>query len=568
MSKIIKFGLTKEDHLQLGKKAFQDSDIEKSVKILKNAIEKYGRFTEASIALSEVYDSIDALDMSNAVLFSALASKPEEDDRDLLFYQLAMNFWTARKYDVAEYYLRDIAEKFDLQLPDGFSEGMSPTNNKFTVVYPHGDDYYQMLIERAYELIREEKFDDAIALMDRIDPSSKSKTVANHVALVCLMMKNDIDGVIFNAKKILQEDPENLSAKCTLTTALLMEERTTDAYEELDDILKRDYTDTEEILMLLHLLVNMEMHSEVVKYTKRLLERFDYQPNTMIWLSQALYNLGQKEEAMRVMKKVDVIYGPYFASEFFIELYNTNPEHVAYTIGVPYLQKIKCRRELENFLKMTDSQICESLTSGDGDADTPLKRLLYWIFANEEESVKTVVLDRICAVVCKWGERFARNQLISGNLSFELMSRLMCYLFEYAPNNCEFCVVAQDRFKDVRIVFPKACGIMPTNLERAYIYCLADIVFTDEEQNYYIERLTDIINGIVTVDENRKLSFKRKKESITRLKSLRTLIGVLLCKVYEEDEDAYEVTTARYGVNKKTFDKYYKIVFGDVDDEE
>ena len=55
-----------------------------------------------------------------------------------------------------------------------------------------------MLISKAYELVRERKLDEAIALMDEVDPRSKSKNAANHIVLVCLMMKNDIDSVIAN----------------------------------------------------------------------------------------------------------------------------------------------------------------------------------------------------------------------------------------------------------------------------------------------------------------------------------------------------------------------------------
>lgn len=73
----------------------------------------------------------------------------------------------------------------------------------------------------------------------------------------------------------------------------------------------------DEILMILPLLVNLEMHAEVVKYTKRVLATLDLQPNTMIWLSQALYNLGQKDEARKVMLKVRTIFGEYSPADYF-----------------------------------------------------------------------------------------------------------------------------------------------------------------------------------------------------------------------------------------------------------
>ena len=48
---------------------------------------------------------------------------------------------------------------------------------------------------------------------------------------------------------------------------------------------------------------------------------------------------------------------------------------------------------------------------------------------------------------------------------------------------------------------------------------------------------------------------------------MRTLVGVLLAKVYEEDDplNMRLLTIERYSLNTATFDKYYKIVFGEED---
>lgn len=114
-----------------------------------------------------------------------------------------MNFMDVNQPEVAEYYLQDIAEAYDIQMPEGDGNATNGIEGGFHVVYPKGEDYYEMLIERAYELVRARKFDDAIALMDEVDARSKSKNAANHIVLVCLMMKNDIDSVIANAQKCL-----------------------------------------------------------------------------------------------------------------------------------------------------------------------------------------------------------------------------------------------------------------------------------------------------------------------------------------------------------------------------
>ena len=567
MAQIIGFNLSKEDYLNLAETAFKNGETEKSITNLDKALAIDERFVEASLALAGVYASLGAWEISNATLYKALAKHPCADDRDRIFYQLAMNFLDVNLPDVAEYYLRDIADAYGLQLPEdmGSMDG-EPQDEGFRVVYPKGEDYYEMLISKAYELVRERKLDEAIALMDEIDPRSKSKAAANHIVLVCLMMKNDIDSVIANAQKMLAEDGDNLAVKCTLATAFLMENKMAEAYAVLDQILEKDYTNMEEILMILPILVNMEMHAQVVKYTRRVLEKLDLQPNTMIWLSQALYNLDQKEEARKVMLKVRTIFGEYSPADYFLQLYKQNPDKVAYSMNLPYVEKIARYKDLDKFLKMSTFEW--QLVIFDHDEQSAhMKKLIEWAFADDNENLKLMLVDKLALVNSQWVSDFLRRQLISTDLSFDLMSRLVFCLVQENTVRFKFDVVAQDRFKSIDMVFPNAFHKLGGILHGAVAYCVSDIVYTDEEPNMYLATLTNIVNSIVTLDENGKLKYSKPAyKRIANMRSVRTLIGVLLCKVYECDaDDMREQTIERYNLNEKTFDKYYKMIFGEDD---
>ena len=157
------------------------------------------------MSLARIYSALGAQELSNDVLFKALSYHPKQFEKDTIFQMLAMNFLDMNQADVAEYYLADYADMLGIDFQE-LEEMQAASNEKrggFHIVYPHGEDYYEMLIEKAYGLVKEHKFDEAIALLDEVDPRSKSKDAANHVVLVCLMMKEDIDGVIDNAKKML-----------------------------------------------------------------------------------------------------------------------------------------------------------------------------------------------------------------------------------------------------------------------------------------------------------------------------------------------------------------------------
>ena len=568
MAQIIGFNLSKEDYFNLADDAFSKGDSEKSIVNLNKALNVDDRFFEASLALATVYSSLGVWDLSNATLYKTLSKHPDKDTRDRIFYQLAMNFMDVNQPEVAEYYLQDIAEAYDIQMPEGDGNATNGIEGGFHVVYPKGEDYYEMLIERAYELVRARKFDDAIALVDEVDARSKSKNAANHIVLVCLMMKNDIDSVIANAQKMLAENGDSLAVKCTLATAYLMEEKVQEAYEVLDEILQKDYKSMEDILMILPLLVNMDMHAEVVKYTRRVLENLDLQPNTMIWLSQGLYNLGQRDEARKVMVKVRNIFGEYSPADYFLELYKTEPEKVAYSMNLPYVERVRRYKVLDTVIKLSPVDLATVLDINDDDA-MQIKKLIEWAFRDDNENLKFLILDKLALVDCEWVDDFIREQLISVDLSFELMSRLLfCLVHEKTNKFClNFDVVAQDRFKSIRYVLPGAYYKMPNVLRNAVSYCISDIVFTDEEPNVYLAKLTEIVNKIVRLEDGKAKYTNPRYAKISTMKSMRTLVGVLLAKVYEEDDplNMRLLTIERYSLNTATFDKYYKIVFGEED---
>jgi len=103
-------------------------------------------------------------------------------------------------------------------------------------------------------------------------------------------------------------------------------------------------------------------------------------------------------------------------------------------------------------------------------------------------------------------------------------------------------------------------------MRTAVLLSIADIIFTDEDPNYFLKRLTSLINGIVDVTTEGKTVYSSKsREKLSLARSSGTLVGVFLSKVYEEDETR-ESVIERYKLNSKLYDKYYKIVFGEEDD--
>ena len=568
MAQIINFNLSYDEYLELSDKALNGGDLEKSVSYIRKAIELNDKEPSAYIALAGNYTALGAQELSNAMLFKALYLHPNQADKDVVFQMLAMNFLDMNQIDVAEYYLQDYADAYgiDFQELEDMQTASEQKRGGFHVVYPHGEDYYEMLIEKAYALVREKKFDEAIALLDEVDPRSKSKDAANHVVLVCLMMKEDIDGVIDNAKKMLKENPDSLAVRCTLATAYLIENKEKEAYAVIDGVLEQDFTRMEDILLVLPILVNLNMHVEVVKYTKRVLENINSQPNTMIWLSQSLYNIGSREEAKKIMRKVATLYGEYSPADYYLDLYAKNPDVVEYSMNYPQQERLNRYKKIHDFLILQPA-VAETLLDGTvqcddtlGEFKKELKSLLKWAFLDGNLQIECLIVDTLDVIGSRFGLEFLQEQLISPELSFELMAHIVRTFFR--RRHVHFDVVARGIYKEINFDLPKAYFKVSPFFKEVIEQGILDIIYNDVEPNEYLKRYVDLVDSLISLDENGKVVFAKPK--VARLKSGKTLVGALICKVYEdEEEDPRPDTIEGYDIKQRTFDKYWKILFGE-----
>lgn len=563
MANIFRLQLTQDDCLALADKKILSGDNEGAIKYLQKALSLGDSCVEAQIKLAGIYANLGAQQISNTVYYRALVSKPTPEQEDRIFYSLAHNFLDLGMLEVVAYYMRYFGDDFDPSVLENFEEKQNP----FHLVSNTPEGYYESLIEKAYARIQERDFDGAIALANQVDKNSRARDAANHITLVSYMMKNDVDRVIDEAKRMLEKD-DSLSVRSTLATALMIEERNNEAYEVVEKLLEKDYNRLEEILIVLPLLVSLNMHSHVIIYTKKALKHLPLQPNGLIWLSQALYNIGQKQEAKKVMRTVYDVYGDFAPADYYLDLYDTNPPEVEYVqmmpnLKVPHTERFRRYKLLEEYSKLSKDDFDNAL-----EHNEDLQKLIRWAFVDGNDKVIQLLLQRMSFASSTWLEGFYREVLITPGLSFDTMSAILAYLLD-GENNLDFSVVTQDRFKDISLKLPEAFYKLPKVLREAVGYSVCDIIYTDEDPNTYINRLCSAVNSFVGLDGGGDVVyFIKKPERLTRLRSPQTLAGVLLAYVYYDEEDPRMDSISRYDLNERTFDKYYKIIFGEDRDEE
>ncbi|MBO4554917.1 MAG: hypothetical protein J5713_03965 [Clostridia bacterium] len=569
MAKLINFNLSKSEYLDLAEKASADGDSEKCIVNVRKALEQDDKFVDAYILLGKEYSFLGLQELSNRFLFKALSLRPDEEQTLDIYQMLASNLLEMSEKDSAEYHLQTLADFYDVDFSfDDFVSQSKPEQKGFRIVYPKSEDYYESLIKKAYALMRERRFDDAIALVDEIDEKSKFKETADGIVIACLMIKQDVDAAIANAKKILERKPDSVMAKSTLVGAYLLEDKDAEAQTLLDEILENDLTDMEDVFRVLPLLVSLNRHVDVVKYTKRTLESVHAQLDTMMWLSQGLYNIGAKEEAKKTMHKVLNIYGDFSAAQYFLDLYDENPESVEYSLGYPQEEKMRRYKQLHEYMLLDPIALALLLDTASED-DDPLKdkkeeckKLFEWAFLEGNPQIENVAIDVLDQAKTRWGVHFMKELLITPNLQFEVLTHIMHTLF--IKRKQKFFVVARHIFKEIDFELPRAFFSLPSVWHRAVEQTAFDIIYNDVEPNVYLERLKNLVDSIVKVDGEENPIFDNPK--LAKLKSENTLVGVFLCKIYEDDdEDPRPDTIESYEIKQRTFDKYWKLIFGEDD---
>ena len=170
---------------------------------------------------------------------------------------------------------------------------------------------------------------------------------------------------------------------------------------------------------------------------------------------------------------------------------------------------------------------------------------------------------KIADIRSKAVEKLFRDRLIGVDLSFDQMMILIDYLVGNGLS-VQFDVVTQGRFKIVDFRLPSCFGVLPRKLKSAVYHAACDIVFTDEDPSYYLERLCAIVENLVSASpQGEPVWHVKNGKRISRLRSEETMIGVLLSEVYHDDPDPDEDAMERYELSPRTFYKYRAIFFGD-----
>ena len=413
MAKRIEFKLDGEDYLELGDAALQKGEYEKAISYFRTAC-SVNDDSESYTALGVAYSKLHELDASNAALYKAMTRALTDEDENPALWQLCLNAAEAGEEDVASYYLRYLGEDDGAaeirRVPSG--EGMFKIADKPAV------EFCKTMLQRAGEAFADERPDDAIRYLDELgDAPEPYLTMAQRLRTVCLFAKGDLDRVISVCEEIEKKSPD-ADNKVTLAAAYCFQGRYDDVDRVLDEVLAADDIPEYVTLKLLHLLVERQRDADILQITEKLSRHARLWHASEMFRSEALYNLGKRQEAVRVMKRVDNVFGEFSAAHYYLGIYEGEPEKVPYGCEMPQECQLAIVRGIKQITDGGDvTRLQRALTY-----DAAFNRDLRWVIDNCADIIACPVLMYLSDIRSRAVEKIFRDRLIGVRLSFDQMT--------------------------------------------------------------------------------------------------------------------------------------------------
>lgn len=557
MAKIYDFNLNEEECLDFAYDAVENGDVKKSLMYVHKALEINPDNTEANFYLASIYSDLNAFDFSNDVVFKILPKIKNAEEKERFYILLGANASAVGDYESATHFASqiDVTSEIFEDIEDVFDAVELQPKSEFYVAYPRGEEYYQRRLDEAQSLVKNKNINDALAVLDEFADGVPLKDSADHLRLICYMVRDDFDAVIEYAERAIKKGGKKLAIKCLLITALLFENKEKEAKEKTKELIANDeYESLEDLGVLLPLLVNLGMDEEINVYCKKFLKKINYHPQTIMWLAQSYFNLGKVEEAKAVMREVYAIYRDYLPSDYYMNLFESGEKRVEYSVGLPIKEVLNRQKRVKDFLSMKTEDAQKAYLY-----DKKTNELLKWVFNGGNGGLTVAVILKMAEFYDDSMNRYFDMVLHSDKLTFpELVEIIRIYLLHTAK--LDFSAFVSNDLKSVTMEFNPLIKYMPMNFVNAVANVIADIVMSIDSPLPAIELIKNELDEYLK-EEGGEIYFANMPISkMAKIKSIKTLAGVLIYKT--EAFGTAEQILDRYSITKSTFLKYVKAIFG------
>ncbi|MDD7054042.1 MAG: hypothetical protein SOX04_04510 [Eubacteriales bacterium] len=258
----------------------------------------------------------------------------------------------------------------------------------FRQVYPMPDDECEKTIRNAFRLFSEGKPEDALVLLDKITrKNGKYYFIAHKNKVMCYLALNRLSSMRTAAEIAMEGLPDDFSLKCYYYISLKLLEENEEAdriYKEIDAVKPKNSMEYMVKLDACRLAMN---HEGVLNSVENVLPEFPYQPQLLILLGKAQYNIGEIKAARATFLDVLRLYPDNFEARLMLDKINSH-EGGLMSYGEIEIQIKRVRLLNEIKLALQDGKKFTAYLKYNKDA---CKNLEFLLLNESDRNVYTVV---------------------------------------------------------------------------------------------------------------------------------------------------------------------------------
>jgi len=561
---VFDFDLSADVYESLAREKSEKGDWLETAKYARKAIAKDKSLFSPYISLSQVFAESGEFELAaNSIIEGLYRSGNYESS---FANGLLANFFYALDFpDTAAFYAGLDYDELD-DFFDKIGEDLEE-RPEIELMYPRGEEYYRAQIGKAID-IAETDVKEALSILKNVPDGLDCKEFAEQLRLIMLSALPDQNYAIELGEKLAAKYPDNSIMGCVLVSLYNDNGMPERAKEKLMPLLSKPDLGKDAVTNVLISCVRLDYPEGIIMRLggtyRKLLEENRVGGREMLWLAQALYNVGDKEEAKKILVRLNAVYGEAFPAKYYLDLISENPPKVGYSLGYPSAAKKKFFKTGKEIIELDEKGLGEFEKVHNKECDNLDFYVNFFLSEVKDDEILNKILENIALRWGERGDRLLRDNLVSNSVDSQVKGLLLhCLLTRNAAaEEVEFCITTGGRFKHVDAKLPKTNEKLGSTLLCGYEFAFIDIVITDDAPDDFLSALAKIIDRLVYVDEKGKLAYREKRfEKLSRFRNVRVFGCVLLGYVYKDEETREEIIE-RYHLKPELYDKYWEVLFG------
>ncbi|MCM1437697.1 MAG: hypothetical protein NC131_00600 [Roseburia sp.] len=420
MNKTDRIDLSADRLISIAADSVEEHDYIAALKMLnKNAVLN-GNDEDSFMLYAEAFDDMGLYEKCVNGWFKYVDYAGDAADLAEAYEGIAVSFMNLGMESFAAFYYNKLLMETDSELtPENRREiidsFLSTERPPLRFAYPPRLADFSAELENGIDLMRKNRFDDAVKEFSKVDEGNDKYVAARNYIAMCEVIGDRNEQAEKECLAILRREPQNVQALTTLAAVKSQQHKSDEAKELAYRLLEIDPDDGEELYKIATVCCENGLHGEAYSIFCRLDERFMYDCSLLFFKAVAAYNCGKTDKSLEIFDTLLTIYpnavtADYWHYEALAD--SKNPPEKRKTLDYFYrLPKDECETNisfLSAFNRLSDADarklikeadvggaIHWCLDEGDSNASYELKLLgaMSAVKGGLDDTVRDILLD-------------------------------------------------------------------------------------------------------------------------------------------------------------------------------